>query len=137
MPAPTFTITPKRRAQIFATGLIPLLVLYFILAMASRFGLDLVSFFTHVEKRDAANYEVVTKVLGVPIKSRPATQEDIAKDDEAATIVKIVVLVGSSLIIAVSFLMCYASVTGRPTGALRWFDQKLGSVRWSWQRPNA
>jgi hypothetical protein len=122
-------ITTKRRVQIFMTGVAPLLVLGIILAMAAQFGLDVVSLFTKVDKRDAANYVVVTKVFGVTVNSRPATQADLVEEDSVMRIVKIAVLVGSFIIISGSLLMCYASVTGKPPSVLSWCDRQLGSVR--------
>ncbi len=124
-------ISGKRRAQIFGTGLAPLLVLGVILAMASQFGLDVVSLFTQVEKRDASNYVVVTKVLGIPVHSRPATQSDLIEEDSVMRVVKIAVLIGSFVVLSGSILMCYAAITGKPSGLLHWFDRKLGSVRTS------
>jgi len=122
-------ITFKRRVQIFLTGLAPLLTLVVILAMASRFGLDIVSLFTSVDKRDAANYVIVTKVLGVVVHSRPATAADLAGEDAVMHVVKIVVLVVSAVIFSGSLLMCYAALTGKPKSVLRWSSRQLGSVR--------
>ena len=122
-------ISGKRRVQIFATGMAPLLVLCVILAMASQFGLNVVSLFTQVEKRDAAHYVVVTKVFGVPVSSRPATAADLAEEDTVMRGVKIVVLAGSFGVLCGSALMCYSAATGKPRNILAWFDQKLGSVR--------
>jgi hypothetical protein len=124
-------ISGKRRAQIFATGIAPLAVLCVILAMASQFGLDVFSFFTQVEKRDASNYVVVTKVFGLSVSSRPATAADLAEEDAVMRVVTIAVLVGSLVILSGSALMCYSAITGKPRRILVWFDQKLGSVRTS------
>jgi hypothetical protein len=118
-------LTAKRRLQIFATGITPLLVLAIILAMASKFGLDIVSLFAQVEKRDAANYVVETKVLGVVISSRPATAADLAEEDAIMRVVKVVVLVGSFAVITGSLVMCYTAIMQRPRSMLVWFDQKL------------
>lgn len=123
------TITTKRRAKLFMTGLAPLLTLCVILAMAAQNGLDVVSLFAKVEKRDAANYVVVTKLFGVPVSSRPATQADLVEEDTVMRVVKIAVLVGSFIILSGSLLMCYASITGKPRSVLIWVDRKLGSVR--------
>jgi hypothetical protein len=99
--------------------------------MASQFDLDLFSFFTQVEKRDASNYVVVTKVFGVPVSSRPATAADLAEEDAVMRVIKIAVLVGSLAILSGSVLMCYSAITGKPHRILAWFDQKLGTVRTS------
>ena len=122
-------ISGKRRAQIFATGLAPLVVLCVILAMASQFGLDVFSFLTQVEKRDAGNYVIVTKVFGVRVSSRAATTADLAEDDAVMRAEKIAVIAGSLVIVCGSVLMCYSAITGKPRRVLAWFDQKLGSVR--------
>ena len=126
-------ISGKRRAQIFATGVAPLIVLCVILAMASQFGLDVFSFFTHVDKRDAANYVVVTKVFGVAVSSRPATAADLAEEDTVMRVVKIAVLAGSFVVLSGSILMCYAAITEKPRNILLWFDQKLGTSAHFWQ----
>lgn len=128
-------VSGKRRMQILATGLLPLIALVAILGMASAHGLDILRVFTTIDKRDAANHVVVTKVFGVPVASRPATQRDLNREDSVAGIIKIVVLLVSAVITAVAFLMCFSSVTGRPRKLLVWFDAKLGSVQWSGQKP--
>lgn len=127
-------ITGKRRMQILATGLLPLIALGAILGMASAYGLNLLTFFTNVERRDAANYVVVTKVLGLAVSSRPATEADLRKDDASMMAVKIAVLCVLVPVSIVAISMCFASITGRPRKMLQWFDQKLGSVQWSSQR---
>jgi hypothetical protein len=127
-------ISGKRRMQIFVTGLLPLISLCAILGMASAYEFDLVTVFTKVERRDAANYVIVTKVLGVPISSRPATKADLREDDVLITTVKIVVLCVSGAVVSMALAMCFVSITGRPKKILQWFDRKLGSVQWSGQR---
>ena len=127
----TDSLKIKRRIQIFATGIVPLLVLWLFLSMASAYGLDVFKAFTTFEKRDASNYVVVTKVLGVAIASRPATQTELTTDDTASGIVRIAILSVSVVVAAVAFLMCFTSVVGRPKKLLFWFDRKLGSVQWS------
>jgi hypothetical protein len=123
------SITTKRRLQIFMTALAPLLTLCVILAAAGHHGLDVVSLFTEVEKRDAANYVVVTKVFGLVVSSRPAAQADLMEEDAVMLVVKIAVLIGSTIILSGSLLMCYAAVMGKPRSFLQWCDRKLGSVR--------
>lgn len=124
-------VSGKRRARILATGAAPLLVLGVILTMAAQFGLDVFSFFAHVEQRDAAPYVVVTKIFGAPVASRPATAADLAGEDAVVRVAKLAVLAGSVLVLCGSILMCHVAITGKPRRVLVWFDQKLGSVRTS------
>jgi hypothetical protein len=127
-------INGKRRMQIFATGLLPLISLCALLGMASAYGFDLFSAFTKVEHRDATNYVMVTKVFGLPVSTRPATPADLKEDDVLMTLIKIVVLCGSGVALGLALAMCFASITGQPRKMLEWFDRKLGSVRRSGQR---
>jgi hypothetical protein len=127
-------VAGKRRMQILATGLLPLIALGAILGMASAYGMNLFTVFTTAERRDGANYVMVTKVFGLPVNSRPATQADLIRHDASMTAVKIAVLGVSGAVFIVAIAMCFASITGRPRTLLLWFHEKLGTVQWSSQR---
>lgn len=131
---PDHVVSTKRRLQIAATGLMPLVALCAILGMASAYGFNLITFFTKVERHDASNFIVVTKVLGMTVNSRPATKADLVEDDAKTVLMKSAVLCFSGLVLLLALSMCFAALVGRPLKVLVWFDQKLGSVQWSHNR---
>lgn len=119
----------SRRVKIFATGFAPLVTLVIILVVAAQFGLNVLTFLTTVEPRNASNHVVRTQLFGVTLTERPATETDLAQEDAATRVALTGVLVGSLVIIGGCVLICVAAATGKPAAVLAWADRKLGSAR--------
>src|SRR5262245_44096595 len=100
-------ITGQRRVKIFAVGFAPIVVLVIILITAAQFGLNVLSFMTSVESRNARDYVVRTKILGITLAERPATQADITEEDKIVRVVKGVVLVAAIATVGGCLVMCY------------------------------